>query len=213
MRRHPPRSCPAPSAAPLSAASAARPSARPRASRWPGGLGTSRIEPHRSPPPAAATTPSTSAARATPATLASSGAPTACVPAAPSDSAARADTVATCSLGRASRRGGPNVIAATDDRPPTANRSWLGISLIDSLKESDTPHVVQLDLVPQLQELEEHRQCGRPPGPGRGLGVAQDLAEVDIGIGRLHLPQRTSEPVPDQLQMVGVVADGAVGQP
>src|SRR5664280_1831840 len=42
--------------------------------------------------------------------------------------------------GRASRRGGPNVIAATDDRPPTANRSWLGISLIDSLKESDTPH-------------------------------------------------------------------------
>src|SRR5664280_2404 len=42
--------------------------------------------------------------------------------------------------GRASRRGGPNVIAASDDRPPTANRSWLGISLIDSLKESDTPH-------------------------------------------------------------------------
>jgi len=33
------------------------------------------------------------------------------------------------------------VIAATDDRPPTANRSWLGISLIDSLKESDTPQV------------------------------------------------------------------------
>src|SRR5450759_2146013 len=64
MRRHPPRSCPAPSAAPPSAASAARPSARPRANRWPGGLGTSRIEPHRSPPPAAATTPSTSAARA-----------------------------------------------------------------------------------------------------------------------------------------------------
>jgi len=33
------------------------------------------------------------------------------------------------------------VIAATDDRPPTANRSWLGISLIDSLKESDTPQL------------------------------------------------------------------------
>src|SRR5674536_334550 len=43
--------------------------------------------------------------------------------------------------GRASRRGGPNVIAATDDRPPTANRSWLGISLIDSLKELDTPQI------------------------------------------------------------------------
>src|SRR5664280_689123 len=46
--------------------------------------------------------------------------------------------------GRASRREGPNVIAATDDRPPTANRSWLGISLIDSLKESDTPQSAPL---------------------------------------------------------------------
>src|SRR5664280_876846 len=86
------------------------------------------------------------------------------------------------------------------------------VHLIQRTLDHHAGQVVQLDLVPQLQELEEHRQCGRPPGPGRGLGVAQDLAEVGIGIGRLHLPQRTSEPVPDQLQMVGVVADGAVGQ-
>jgi hypothetical protein len=72
---------------------------------------------------------------------------------------------------------------------------------------------VQLNLVPELQELEEHRQRGRPPGPGGGLGIAQDPAEVGVRFGGLHLPQRPAEPVPDQLQMVGVIADRAVGQP
>jgi hypothetical protein len=72
--------------------------------------------------------------------------------------------------------------------------------------------VVQLDLVPQLKELEVHRQCTGPPGPRRRLGIAEHLAEIDVGVGRLHLPQRSAEPVPDQLQAVGVVADRAVDQ-
>ena len=73
--------------------------------------------------------------------------------------------------------------------------------------------VVDLDLVPQLQELEVHRQRGRPAGPRRRPRIAQHLAEVRIGVRRLHLPQRPAEPVPDQLQVAGVVADRAVGQP
>src|SRR5664280_427574 len=56
--------------------------------------------------------------------------------------------------GRASRRGGPNVIAATAHRPPTANRSWLGISLIDSLKESDTPRAFPGGPTPALVVVE-----------------------------------------------------------
>jgi hypothetical protein len=59
------------------------------------------------------------------------------------------------------------VIAATDDRPPTANRFWLGISLIDSLKESDTRqgpclsrHARPRWAVPTTTRLRE----GSPPG-------------------------------------------------
>lgn len=64
----------------------------------------------------------------------------------------------------------------------------------------------------QREELEKHRKRTRPTGPGRRLGVAEDLAEVGVSVGVLHLPQRPVEPVPDQLQVVGVVADDAVGQ-
>jgi hypothetical protein len=72
---------------------------------------------------------------------------------------------------------------------------------------------VQLDLVSQLEELEEHRQRGSSAGAGCRTGLAQHLAEVGVRISRLHLPQRTAEPVPDQRQVVGVVADRTVGQP
>ncbi|MFC7641561.1 hypothetical protein ACFQX6_11580 [Streptosporangium lutulentum] len=72
---------------------------------------------------------------------------------------------------------------------------------------------MQLNLVPELQKPEEHRQSRRPPGAGGGLGIPQHLAEVDIGVFGLHLPQWSAEPVSDQLQVIGIVADGAVGQP
>jgi hypothetical protein len=62
------------------------------------------------------------------------------------------------------------------------------------------------------QILEVHRQRTGPPGPRRRLGVAKHLAEIDVCVGRIHFPQRTAEPVPDQLQVVGVVADRAVDQ-
>jgi hypothetical protein len=72
---------------------------------------------------------------------------------------------------------------------------------------------MQVDLVPQLQELEEHRHRGRPAGARRRPRITQHPAEVGIGVVRLHLPQRPPEPVPDQLQVAGVIADRAVGQP
>ena len=43
--------------------------------------------------------------------------------------------------------------------------------------------LMQLDLVPQLQELEVHRQRCRPAGTRRRLRLAQHLAEVGIRVG------------------------------
>src|SRR5664280_1308928 len=71
--------------------------------------------------------------------------------------------------GRASRRGGPNVIAATDDRPPTANRSWLGISLIDSLKESDTPQLLVASTTRTAQGPLRRRRPQPAQQPALGL--------------------------------------------
>ncbi len=87
------------------------------------------------------------------------------------------------------------------------------VHLVERALGHQPGQVVDLDLVAQLQELEVHRQRRRPPRPGRRLRVAQHLAEVEVGVGRLHLPQRPGEPGPDQLEVVGVVADRAVGQP
>ncbi|MFC5958373.1 hypothetical protein ACFP51_29195 [Streptomyces pratens] len=86
------------------------------------------------------------------------------------------------------------------------------VHLVQRALDHTAGEVVQLDLVPQLKELKEHRQRASPAGAGRRFGVAKHLAEVDVGVGRLHLPQRTAEPVPDQLQMVGVAANRAVDQ-
>lgn len=72
---------------------------------------------------------------------------------------------------------------------------------------------MQLDLVTQLQELEEHRQRRRSAGPGRGARIAQHLAEVTVRVSGLHLPQWPTEPIADQLEMVDVVTDRAVHQP
>jgi hypothetical protein len=41
---------------------------------------------------------------------------------------------------------------------------------------------MQLDLVPQLQELEVHRQRGRPPGARRRPRIPQHPAEVGIRV-------------------------------
>ncbi|MGI5380580.1 hypothetical protein ACQEV2_41505 [Streptomyces sp. CA-251387] len=87
------------------------------------------------------------------------------------------------------------------------------VHLVQRALDHTAGEVVQFDLVPQLKELEEHRQRPRPAGPGRGLGVAEHLAEVHVRVGRLHVPQQADEPVPNQVQVVGVVADRAVDQP
>ncbi|MER5324946.1 hypothetical protein [Streptosporangium roseum] len=94
-----------------------------------------------------------------------------------------------------------------------ADRGSRPIHLIQRALDHPAGDVVQLDPVAQLQEMEVNRQRGRPAGAGGGFGVAQRLAEVGIGVGGFRLPQRSAEPAPDQLQVVGVVADGAVDQP
>ena len=53
---------------------------------------------------------------------------------------------------------------------------------------------------------------GRAAGPRRRVRVAQHLAEIGVGVGGLHLPQRPAEPVPNQLEMIHVVADRGVDQ-
>jgi len=93
------------------------------------------------------------------------------------------------------------------------DRGTRPVHLIQRALDHAAGQVVQFDLVPQLQELEVHRQRCRPAGTRRQLRPAEHLAEVGIRVGRLHLPQRSAEPVPDQLQVAGVVADRAVGQP
>src|SRR5215468_3922717 len=94
-----------------------------------------------------------------------------------------------------------------------AGRSARPVHLIRRALDHTAGQVVQLDLVPPLPELELHRQRGRTPGARRRPGIPQHPAEVGIRVVRLHLPQRPPEPVPDELQVAGVIADRAVGQP
>ncbi len=82
-----------------------------------------------------------------------------------------------------------------------AGRSTRPVHLIQRALDHAAGQVMQLDLVPQLQELEEHRHRGRPAGARRRPRISQHLAEVGIRVVRLHLPQRPPEPVPDQLQV------------
>jgi len=44
---------------------------------------------------------------------------------------------------------------------------------------------MQLDLVPQLQELEVNRQRGRPPGARRWPRIPQHPAEVGVRVAGL----------------------------
>jgi hypothetical protein len=93
------------------------------------------------------------------------------------------------------------------------DRGSRPVDLIERALHHTAGEVVQLDLVPQLQEPEVHRQRRHPARAGRRPRVAQHLAEVGVRVRRLHLPQRTAEPIADQLEVIGVVADRAVCQP
>jgi hypothetical protein len=69
------------------------------------------------------------------------------------------------------------MIAATAHRPPTANRSWLGISLIDSLKESDTPHPFCC-LGSWWSVFRRHRQTGSAIGTASFGSMPEAVVEV-----------------------------------
>ena len=99
-----------------------------------------------------------------------------------------------------------HLVGGRRDTQLRIDRGARPVDLVQRALDDPTCHVVQVDLVPKLQELEVHGQCCGPPGAGRRFGVAQHLAEVDVGIGGLNLPQRPAEPVADQLEVVGVVA-------
>jgi hypothetical protein len=72
--------------------------------------------------------------------------------------------------------------------------------------------LVNLDLVPQLQEQEAGFQRLRPGQPGAPGRAAQHLPEVGVRVGGLHRPQRPAQPRPDLLQVDHLAGDGAVGQ-
>ncbi len=73
-------------------------------------------------------------------------------------------------------------------------------------------HLVDLDLVTQLQEQEIGLQRLRPRQPGAPGRAAQHLPEAGVRGGGLHLPQRLAQPCPDLLQVDHVAGDSAVGQ-
>lgn len=92
------------------------------------------------------------------------------------------------------------------------DRSPRPVDLIQWAFNDAAGEVVQLDLVPQFQEPEVHRQRGRATGPRRRVRIPQHLAEVGVSVTRLHLPQRPAEPPTNQLKVADVVADGGVDQ-
>ncbi|MFG1678534.1 hypothetical protein ACGFNP_00065 [Nonomuraea sp. NPDC049269] len=86
------------------------------------------------------------------------------------------------------------------------------VHLIDRALDHPAGHLMDLGLVPQLDELEEgleRLRAGQPGALGRG---AQHLAEVHIHVGRLHLPQRPAEPHPTLLELHHLTADRRGGK-
>lgn len=92
-------------------------------------------------------------------------------------------------------------------------RAARPVHLVDRALDHPPGHPMDLDLVPQLQEQEVRAQRLRAPQPGATRRSPQHLPEVRVGVGRLHLPQRPTEPGPHLLQVPDVPADRAVRQP
>ena len=92
-------------------------------------------------------------------------------------------------------------------------RSPGPVHLIDRALGHPAGHVVDLGLVPDLNEQEIRLQRLRAGQPGALRRIPQHLAEVRIGISRLHVPQRAAEPRPQLLQVQHVRADRVIRQP
>lgn len=94
---------------------------------------------------------------------------------------------------------GEQMLHVVDVRRDPQRRITLAtgtVHLVDRALDDPAGQVVDLDLVPQLNEQEVRLQRLRPAQPGALRGRPQHLAEVCVCIGRLHLPQRPTEPRP-----------------
>ena len=83
---------------------------------------------------------------------------------------------------------------------------------IDRALGHPSGQLVDLALMAELQELEVRLQRLRPSAARVLRRGAQRRAEVGVGVGGLHLPQRPAEPRPDLLQ-VHHIATGSLSRP
>ncbi len=103
-------------------------------------------------------------------------------------------------------------------QPPTQLGRWALAASASPLRNAPTPTrheepPVQLGSVPQFRVGGVRGQRLRPGQPGAAGRGPQGLPEVRVRIGRLHSPQRPTEPGPDLLQMPDIPTDRAVRRP